>query len=201
LLGRSDGSGPGDEPATAWQAPHPGDAYGGSLDDGTPILLVRHRDGTSTAVVAVSPHRPYGLVRLVTEDVPGRHLRIRFGAPIPGLPRDSRGVAAKGGSCAGPTLQAAGLVFPGIAASGLTPAELLRMATRGRWSLQAVLLAGPGGPVRLCSATGNAGTCHDEAQLRGYVPQVPTGGDRLELRGTWFVLIEGGALADPIRAG
>src|SRR5436309_3573710 len=51
--------------AARWQAPGPGDAVAGFLDDGTPVLAVAHSDGRVTAVEAISPHRPWGIRSLL----------------------------------------------------------------------------------------------------------------------------------------
>lgn len=48
-----------------WQAPAPGEAVAGFLDDGTPVLAVAHSDGRVTAVEAISPHRAWGLGSLL----------------------------------------------------------------------------------------------------------------------------------------
>ncbi|MFL5797743.1 MAG: ubiquinol-cytochrome c reductase iron-sulfur subunit [Actinomycetota bacterium] len=59
---------PGQDHAGAvarWRAPAPGEAEAGFLDDGTPVLAVAHRDGSVTAVEAVSPHRAWGVQSLL----------------------------------------------------------------------------------------------------------------------------------------
>ena len=52
---------PHEEPTLA--APAPGEAMAGSTESGIPFLVVRHDDGTLTAVEAVSPYLAYGSVR------------------------------------------------------------------------------------------------------------------------------------------
>jgi hypothetical protein len=59
---------PGKERSVAlaqWQAPAPGEAAAGFLEDGTPVLAVAHPDGRVTAVEAISPHQAWGIKSLL----------------------------------------------------------------------------------------------------------------------------------------
>lgn len=51
--------------AAEWQAPPVGEAFAGWTEDGAPLLVVHHLQGGFTAVEAVSPHRPWGIKKLV----------------------------------------------------------------------------------------------------------------------------------------
>lgn len=69
LFGRSDDAvvtaGHGSDRSTVFPAPAPGDAVAEMLADGTPVWVVRHKDGEVTVLDASSTHRPFGARSLV----------------------------------------------------------------------------------------------------------------------------------------
>jgi hypothetical protein len=226
--------------AARWQAPAPGEAVAGFLDDGTPVLAVAHPDGGVTAVEAISPHlawgvksllgwcpssrtfddpfhgskfdeygryllgpAPTGLVRLGVQTVPGSPPHIELGAPKEPLPRSVGGSAPRGSFCSGPTLEETGLLLPDVAESGLTPRGLVASAPPqgSRWSVHAVLVAGTDAPALLCATVPADGSCTDGVPVTGVSPSLLPAGPALQIPGVWLVLVKGGTLADPIRAG
>ena len=62
-LTADEGNDEGAEPVL--QAPPPGEAFAGFTERGIPFLVIRHADGTLTAVEAVSPHLATGNVRKI----------------------------------------------------------------------------------------------------------------------------------------
>jgi TolB protein len=51
--------------AAEWSAPPVGEALAGFTEDGMPLIVVHHAEGGFTAVEAVSPHRPWGIKKLL----------------------------------------------------------------------------------------------------------------------------------------
>jgi hypothetical protein len=93
------------------------------------------------------------------------------------------------------------LVSPGIAAGGLTPAELAGTdpsspMVGARWSVEGTLVARPNGEALLC-ASYVGGVCEAGAPVSGPSPTTP---DELVIEGTWYVIVRPGTLDDPIRA-
>ena len=100
-------------------------------------------------------------------------------------------------------MKESGLVMPASAASGLTPQELVDLSppAGGRWSIRAVLVVVGGAPHRFCPDGPANETCREGADVRPTPTSgLEAGGSTVEIPGEWLVLVEGGALADPIRA-
>jgi hypothetical protein len=146
---------------------------------------------------------PTGLVRLGVRAIAGTPPRIQLGALAEPLPRSDGGSAPPGPFCSGPTLEEAGLLMPEVAASGLTPRGLVALAPPqgSRWSVHAVLVAGTDVPTRLCAAVPVEGGCSAGAPVKGIARSLLPKGPALQIPGVWLVLVQGEALADPIRAG
>jgi TolB protein len=218
-------------------APPPGETIAGFTESGIPFLVVRHGDGTLTAVEAVSPHlatgnvrkiigwcassrtfddpfhgarfdevgryisgpSPTGLVPLAVEIVSEDPLTFRLGAPQSAVSREDVGERPTGAFCM--DTQVTPLVSPGIAAGGLTPAELAGTdpsspMVGARWSVEGTLVARPNGEALLC-ASYVGGVCEAGAPVSGPSPTTP---DELVIEGTWYVIVRPGTLDDPIRA-
>jgi len=146
---------------------------------------------------------PTGLVRLGVQTVPGSPPHIELGPPMEPLPRSAEGSAPRGSFCAGPTLEETGLLLPDVAESGLTPRGLVALAPPegSRWSIHAVLVAGTDVPARLCASVPAQGSCTAGAPVTGISSSLLPDGPALQIPGVWLVLVQGTALADPIRAG
>jgi hypothetical protein len=141
-------------------------------------------------------------VRLAVRSLPGDPSHIRLGLPLAPLPRSAAGSPPKGAFCAGGNVAETGLLMPSVAASGLTPAGLLQTAPQAgsRWSVAAVLVAGTESPVRLCAAVLADGRCRAGAEVDNFPRSFLPAGEGLRVSALWLVLVEDGALADPIRA-
>jgi hypothetical protein len=143
----------------------------------------------------VSGPSPSGLARLDVEIVTEDPLTFRLGDLQPPLPRDEVGDRPTGPSC----LEAGSTLRPGIAAGGLSPAELAAAEPPiegTRWSVDGTLVLSPTGEARLCDGYAD-GVCSDGAPVEGPSTEGP---DEIVVEGTWYVVARDGVLTDPIWA-
>jgi Rieske 2Fe-2S protein len=141
---------------------------------------------------------PTGLSTIRVDVLEEDPLRFRLADTLPPTPRTSDALPPAGPFCV--DLEETPLVVPDVAESGLTPAALASMVppqpSGSRWSVRAVLYVEGGHASQLCGAVVD-GTCRDGAPV--VVPDPDVGGALL-VPAIWFVLVEDGTLADPIRA-